>query len=94
MWRRVIGNITYNTLMVKATCPFKIFIKKWSHADYIEWRIWVWKSLMEVRFRWFETLKGTVMQIKKAMINDRLPVSKVSWRFRIPTIYNFAQICR
>ena len=36
--------------------------------------------------------KGTVMQIEKARINDRLPVSKVSWKFRIPTIYNFAVI--
>ena len=32
------------------------------------------------------------MQIEKAVINDRLGVSKVSWKFRIPTIYNFAVI--
>ena len=32
------------------------------------------------------------MQIEKALINDRLHVSKVSWQFRIPTIYNFAVI--
>ena len=37
-------------------------------------------------------LKGTVIQIEKAMINDRLRFSKVSWKFRIPTIYNFAVI--
>ena len=37
-------------------------------------------------------IKGTVMQIKKALINDHLRVSKVSWKFRIPTIYNFAVI--
>ena len=36
--------------------------------------------------------KGTVMQIKKTMINDRSSVSKVSWNFFIPTIYNFAVI--
>ena len=30
------------------------------------------------------------MQIEKAQINDRLRISKVSWKFRIPTIYNFA----
>ena len=35
-------------------------------------------------------IKGTVMQIEKALINDRLHVSKVSWKFRIATIYNFA----
>ena len=29
------------------------------------------------------------MQIEKARINDRLPVLKVSWKFRIPTTYNY-----
>ena len=38
-------------------------------------------------------IKGTVMQIEKALINDRLSVSKISWKFRIPAIYNFAVIC-
>ena len=39
-------------------------------------------------------VKGTcnVMQLEKALINDRLYVSKVSGKFRIPTIYNFAVI--
>ena len=37
-------------------------------------------------------IKGTVMQIEKALINDRLRVSKVSWKFRIPTIYSLAVI--
>ena len=32
------------------------------------------------------------MQIEKALINDYLLVSKVSWKFYIPTIYNFAVI--
>ena len=32
------------------------------------------------------------MQIEKALINDLLRVSKVSWKFRIPSIYNFAVI--
>ena len=30
--------------------------------------------------------KGTVMEIKKVLINDRLGVSKVSWKLCIPTI--------
>ena len=30
------------------------------------------------------------MYVEKALINYRLRVSKVSWKFRIPTIYNFA----
>ena len=34
-------------------------------------------------------LKITVMQIEKVLINDRLRVSKVPEKFRIPTIYNF-----
>ena len=34
------------------------------------------------------------MQIEKALINDRLGVSKVSREFCIPTIYNFAVIYR
>ena len=37
-------------------------------------------------------VKGTVMQIEKALINDRLHVSKVFWKFCIPTISNFAVI--
>ena len=37
-------------------------------------------------------LKVTVMQIGKPLINDRLRVSKISWKFHIPTIYNFAVI--
>ena len=32
------------------------------------------------------------MKIEKAEINDRLPVSKVSLKFHIPTINNFAVI--
>ena len=38
------------------------------------------------------SIKGTVMQTGKALKNDRLRVSKASWKFRIPTIYNFAVI--
>ena len=32
------------------------------------------------------------MQIDKALINDHLSVLKVTWKFRIPTIYNFEVI--
>ena len=35
---------------------------------------------------------NTVMQIEKALINDRSSVSKVSWKFCIRTICNFAVI--
>ena len=37
-------------------------------------------------------IKCTVMQTEKALINDRVCVSKMSWKFRIPTIYDFAVI--
>ena len=38
----------------------------------------------------FSSIKGTVMQIEKALRNDRLLVSKVTWKFRISAIYTFA----
>ena len=38
------------------------------------------------------SIKGTVMQIEKALINDRLCVSKASSKFRSPTFHNFAVI--
>ena len=37
-------------------------------------------------------IKGTVMQIEKPQINDRLRVWKLSWKFCLPTVYNFAVI--
>ena len=37
-------------------------------------------------------LKGTVMQIKKALTNDCLGVSKVPWKFCIVTICIFSVI--
>ena len=40
----------------------------------------------------FKLIASTIMQIQKALINNRSRVSKVSLKFRIPTIYNFALI--
>ena len=37
-------------------------------------------------------VKSTVKQIEKELIYDRLRVSKVYLKFRIPTIYSFAVI--
>ena len=37
-------------------------------------------------------IKGTVMQIEKALINDHLRFSKVFRKFYMPTCYNFAVI--
>ena len=39
-----------------------------------------------------KNVKGTVMQIEKALMNDPLPVSKVSWKFLIAAVYNFPVI--
>ena len=36
-----------------------------------------------------QTYKGTAMKFDKALINNHLRVPKISWKFRIPTIYNF-----
>ena len=44
----------------------------------------------QIFFGYQRDIKGAVMQIKKLLINDRLRVSKVSRKFRIPTVYNFA----
>ena len=38
------------------------------------------------------SLKGTVMQTEKALINDRLRVSKNPGKFLILTFYNFTVI--
>ena len=39
-----------------------------------------------------ERVKGRVIHVKKALINDRLRVAKVSWKFRFPIFCNFAVI--
>ena len=58
---------------------------------YLSTYMFFWK--IEICLLYFVLgFKGGVMQIEKALINDRLRVSKVSWKFRIPTIYNFAGI--
>ena len=41
----------------------------------------LWSKIREVK-----------MQIEKALINDRLRVSKISWTFHVSTIYSFAVI--
>ena len=53
------------------------------------WTLWRLNVCIMLRV---ESFKGTVMQIQKALINDCLRVSKVSWKFLIPTIDNFAVI--
>ena len=61
-------------------------------------KFFLWNKLLEnvLLGKYFISVnavfKGIVMKIEKAMINDRLRVSKVQWKFRIPTVYNFAVI--
>ena len=43
-------------------------------------------------FMYVWLLKYTIMQIERALINDRLRVSEVSWKFHIPTIYKLAYL--
>ena len=47
----------------------------------------MWESDFNILY-----IKGTAMQIEKALKNDRSRVSKVSWKFCTPSIYNFAVI--
>ena len=47
------------------------------------------EATVYIGLQWVE---GTAIQIEKALIDDRLRASKVSWKFRIPTVYNFAVI--
>ena len=50
---------------------------------------------MEIAIKGMRTrknsFKGTVMQTEKALINDHLRISKATRKFRIPTIYDFAE---
>ena len=50
---------------------------------------WGWTAGTSLPIR---VLKVHSCKLKKPMINDHLPISKVSWKFSISTIYNFAVI--
>ena len=43
-------------------------------------------------YKKYLSFKGTVKQVEKALINDRLRVLKVSGKLHISTVYNFAVI--
>ena len=58
---------------------------------------WLFPDKLEIAdgssiFKKDENLKDIVMQIEKALMNDRLRIFKASWKFRIPFIDNFAII--
>ena len=59
------------------------------NGEIVLWQKWVYADWKEENQNF---VKGTVMQTEKVLINDRLRDSKVSWKFRIPTIHNFEVI--
>ena len=75
---------SYKVMFVtRPSCYDVIITKKVSHGGQASCQVW----LMHIPI-----IKSTVMQIKKALINHHLRVSKVLWKFPIPTIYNFPVI--
>ena len=63
-------------------------------CNFLNWRNLPRLLLWEIFKKMFKTanFKVTVMQIEKALIEDRLRVSKTSWKFCVPTAFNFAVI--
>ena len=59
--------------------------------NYIHKIIFILKSYLNNHILYYY-IKGTLIQIEKALINDCLRVPKVSWKSRFPTISNFAVI--
>ena len=59
------------------THPFVVFLNLFLLAEFLLKLYFT--SLILILF-----VKGPVMQIEKALINDRFRVLKVSWKFRIP----------
>ena len=78
LWAKLLESLLYNKYMIS------FMTRKFAPGCY------------DFKLRYFInrlwTIKGIVMQIEKARINDRLRVSKVFWKFCNPTIYNFAEI--
>ena len=78
--------ITINRLFNDIWCYFFIASFDWKIGVFQQTVVRVY-YILNIRY-----LKGTVRQIENALINDHLRVSKESWKFCIPTIYNFAAI--
>ena len=55
---------------------------------------YIFKGHVEIVQIYMVKFKGTVMEIEKPLTNDHLSVSKIFWKFHIPTSYNFAAIYR
>ena len=77
------------------TCHFEWSVKKRGSIFFCGHTIKPLSSPLQSHRQCLSLLfKGTVVQIEKALIIDRLGVSKISWKFRIPIICNFCrEIC-
>ena len=56
------------------------------------WLNCIRQSVLYMMLLFSSSVKGTVMQIEIALINDRLRLSKVSWKICVKTIYKFVVI--
>ena len=61
-------------------------------TQYMSWVGHGWSHCYTIDVVAKRSIKGTVMQIEKALTNDRLPVLKLYWKFCTRTIHNFAVI--
>ena len=80
---KLCGQTNYNFAV---TCPWNFLF-----SENVAYILTVSKvfSVYKQNFR-NQQFKGKVMQFEKALTNGCLCISKVSWKFRIPTIYNLA----
>ena len=76
--------------------------RKWRYIWWIVFRLFSlkiqsndfsWSLYISCRARSWIFCKGTVLKIEKSIDKWLLTFSKVSWKFHIPAIYNFAAIC-
>ena len=89
----------YGTLF-ETFLPSSVRLRFWGFVFFFGKRetIVFLKDLLSLILLIFKSLKydffvdHTAKLIEKVLINDRLRVSKASWKFRIPTIYYFATI--
>ena len=81
-----------NVVLYFTLCSSKLdsFLLYRTQVGYLQPFLPLFATFMSVIESYFMSVKsafkGTVMEIKKALVNDRLRVSKVSWKLSIPTI--------
>ena len=93
---RLLLKIKYCKCLFLIKNSISFLLKYWAMCGITQIFIYLWPLLSTISkkkpvFIW-RPLKGTVMQIEKALIIDYLRVSKVSWKFHILIVYSFAGI--